>query len=138
MQANTKSLSDFLATLDNSGYSSEAKVSSVGPSWDKAKAYFGNGVADVYIIGYHPKQCPYSSKANLALKAHASMKAKQMVKNYGSMRALWHIVQRGDQASQVKSTVGNTSFPVVFLRDSSGTINYLGGGTELEEYLSQQ
>jgi len=77
----------------------------------------------IVFLGY--ESCPYSAKT------------LDLIGRIGLSKEQFHfeVVARSEGAS-VKKTLGNSSFPIVFVRAQSGKLIHIGGADELEHVLA--
>lgn len=79
----------------------------------------------VIILGY--EMCPFSAKALRAVNSH-----KKWQNNYKFIP-----YQFGGTGALKQATQYNGTFPIVFVRNESGDLEHIGGGTELENLAKQ-
>lgn len=83
---------------------------------------------DVVIIGY--LQCPHSRKSVKKLKEHPEWKK--------TGRAKFVAYDRGSERGFRERTGHQGTFPVIFVRDNDGNMEYIGGGDQFLQRVDQE
>lgn len=84
---------------------------------------------NVVIIGY--KTCPYSGKAQSALKEHIAKSSRFREKS------VFVGYEFGEAGPLKKQTGYEGTFPIVFVRDEKGHMEHVGGGVDFEYWVKK-
>lgn len=104
------------------------------PKWSDAKKYFSDTSQNIYLIGY--QTCPYSMKSHVAMIAYGVKTGTSKTDgDYGNLKVQWKMIERGSEAMEVKRTLGNQTFPVIFVRTKKGMEYLPGGSADFVKYI---
>lgn len=84
---------------------------------------------NVVIIGY--KTCPYSGKAQSALKEHITKS------NRFREKSVFVGYEFGETQELKRRTGYEGTFPIVFVRNEQGIMEHIGGGTNFEYWVKK-